>query len=226
MAIENKNRNAEEDASINVAEESRETSWKSKSYMASIFLGDFDISIPDRRGKGYPEQAAADKEVGDEILARIKEWADSNLDGDEIDVISTNTTDVQTFTVNDNSNVGNFDSSIGIDSEIVSGTYPMGSYIALNPVFQAAALSWTRIKTMRFKLFDATESIASMSNSAISKNIWWATRPNTDEYKNCHFLQIRGYIYEKGTNGSLWSGNVKLMKNPLITNLLVRQRTG
>ena len=85
MAIENKNRNAEEDASINVAEESRETSWKSKSYMASIFLGDFDISIPDRRGKGYPEQAAADKEVGDEILARIKEWADVNLDGDEID---------------------------------------------------------------------------------------------------------------------------------------------
>ena len=47
MAIENKNRTAEEDASINVAEESREMEWKSKSYMGSIFVGDFDIDIPE-----------------------------------------------------------------------------------------------------------------------------------------------------------------------------------
>ncbi len=85
MAIENKNRNAEEDASINVAEESRETSWKSKSYMASIFLGDFDITIPDRNGKGFPEQDTFDKLEGDKILARIKVWADQHLDGDKID---------------------------------------------------------------------------------------------------------------------------------------------
>ncbi len=85
MAIENKNRNAEEDASINVAEESRETSWKSKSYMASIFLGDFDVAIPDRNGMGFPEQDPADKLVGDEVLERIKAWADEHLDGDEID---------------------------------------------------------------------------------------------------------------------------------------------
>ena len=50
MAIENKNRTAEEDASINVAEESRETEWKTKSYMASIYLGDFDIYIQMRKG--------------------------------------------------------------------------------------------------------------------------------------------------------------------------------
>ena len=85
MAIENKNRNAEEDASINVAEESRETEWKSKSYMASIFLGDFDISIPDRNGKGFPEQDKTDKAIGDEVLRKISAWADQNLDGDEID---------------------------------------------------------------------------------------------------------------------------------------------
>ena len=85
MAIENKNRTVEEDASINVAEESREQDWKSKSYMGSMFVGDFDISIPTRKGKGYPEQDAADKRIGDEILGRIKIWADEHLDGDAID---------------------------------------------------------------------------------------------------------------------------------------------
>lgn len=85
MAIENKNRTAEEDASINVAEESRETTWKSKSYMGSIFVGDFDIDIPHRRGCGFPEQDPADKATGDSILANIKKWADEYLDGEQID---------------------------------------------------------------------------------------------------------------------------------------------
>ena len=85
MAIENKNRTAEEDASINVAEESREMEWKSKSYMGSIFVGDFDIDIPHRRGRGFPEQDPADKEIGDLILADIKKWADDHLDGEQID---------------------------------------------------------------------------------------------------------------------------------------------
>ena len=85
MAIENKNRTAEEDASINVAEESRETEWKSKSYMASIFVGDFDIDIPMRNGKGYPEQQPDDKLVGDEICAKIDAWARENINGEQID---------------------------------------------------------------------------------------------------------------------------------------------
>lgn len=85
MAIENKNRTAEEDASINVAEESREMEWKSKSYMASIFLGDFDLSIPMRNGMGYPEQDPIDKSEGDRVLSKIRSWADENLDGEQID---------------------------------------------------------------------------------------------------------------------------------------------
>ena len=85
MAIENKNRTAEEDASINVAEESREMEWKSKSYMGSIFVGDFDIDIPHRSGRGFPEQDPVDKEVGDSILDDIKKWADEHLDGEQID---------------------------------------------------------------------------------------------------------------------------------------------
>ena len=85
MAIENKNRTAEADASINVAEESREMEWKSKSYMGSIFVGDFDIDIPHRSGRGFPEQDPVDKEIGDRILGDIKRWADEHLDGEQID---------------------------------------------------------------------------------------------------------------------------------------------
>ena len=85
MAIENKNRNKAEDASINVAEESREMTWKSKSYMASIFLGDFDIDIPYQYGQGFPKQTAEDKEIGDKIISEIKIWADHSIDGEKID---------------------------------------------------------------------------------------------------------------------------------------------
>jgi alkylation response protein AidB-like acyl-CoA dehydrogenase len=81
MAIENKNRNAQEDASIEVAEASRETTWKSKSYMGSIFLGDFDISM----AFPFPEQDPEDKKIGDQFCAKIEEWCIENLDGDEID---------------------------------------------------------------------------------------------------------------------------------------------
>ena len=62
--IENKNRNKEEDKSIAVAEESREADWKSKSFMASIFMGDLDVSMcfP------FPEQDAEDRAIGDQWL--------------------------------------------------------------------------------------------------------------------------------------------------------------
>ena len=79
--IENKNRNKNEDASIAVAEESREESWKSKSYMASIFVGDFDIDM----AFPYPEQDPSDRKIGDDICERVRLWCDENLDGEEID---------------------------------------------------------------------------------------------------------------------------------------------
>lgn len=79
--IENKNRNKNEDASIAVAEESREESWKSKSYMASIFVGDFDIDM----AFPYPEQDPTDRKIGDDICERVRLWCEENLDGEEID---------------------------------------------------------------------------------------------------------------------------------------------
>jgi len=81
MAIENKNRSAAEDESLQVAEESRETTWKSKSYMGSIFLGDFDISM----AYPFPEQEPGDKKLGDEYCAKVDAWCAENIDGEEID---------------------------------------------------------------------------------------------------------------------------------------------
>ncbi len=79
--IENKNRNAEEARSIQVAEESRELDWKSKSFIASLFMGDLDIRLADP----FPGQDPADKVLGDEICARVDAWARENIDGEEID---------------------------------------------------------------------------------------------------------------------------------------------
>ena len=79
--IENKNRNAEEDRSIQVAEESRELDWKSKSFVASLFMGDLDVSMV----APFPEQGPADAAIGDEICARVDAWCQEHLDGDAID---------------------------------------------------------------------------------------------------------------------------------------------
>ena len=79
--IENKNRNKEEDKSIAVAEDSRESDWKSKSFMASMFMGDLDVSMC----YPFPEQAPEDKAIGDEWVAKIDAWCSENINGEEID---------------------------------------------------------------------------------------------------------------------------------------------
>jgi len=79
--IENKNRNKEEDKSIAVAEESRESDWKSKSFMASMFMGDLDVSMC----YPFPQQEEGDKAIGDEWVAKVDAWCAENVDGEEID---------------------------------------------------------------------------------------------------------------------------------------------
>ncbi len=79
--IENKNRNSEEARSIQVAEESRELDWKSKSFIQSLFMGDLDLRLIDP----FPVQDAADKAIGDEVCARVDRWASEHLDGEAID---------------------------------------------------------------------------------------------------------------------------------------------
>ncbi len=79
--IENKNRTQEEAKSIQVAEESRELDWKSKSFMGSMFMGDLDVDL----SYPFPTQSVEDREVGDQVIERFEAWAKDNLDGDAID---------------------------------------------------------------------------------------------------------------------------------------------
>jgi len=81
MAIENKDRSAAEEESLQVAEDSRDSTWKSKSYMGSIFLGDFDIDM----AFPFPEQEPGDKRIGDEYCAKVDAWCAANVNGEEID---------------------------------------------------------------------------------------------------------------------------------------------
>ena len=79
--IENKNRTQEEAKSIQVAEESREMDWKSKSFMGSMFMGDLDVDL----SYPFPTQSVEDREAGDHVIERFEAWAKDNLDGDAID---------------------------------------------------------------------------------------------------------------------------------------------
>jgi alkylation response protein AidB-like acyl-CoA dehydrogenase len=79
--IDNKNRTNEEDASIAVAETNRELDWKSKSFIASLYMGELDpgMCYP------FPEQDPADKAAADELIAKIHAWASEHVDGEAID---------------------------------------------------------------------------------------------------------------------------------------------
>ena len=70
-----------EKQSLAVAEDSRETDWKSKSFMASMFMGDLDVEM----SYPFPEQDPADKAEGDALLEKLNAWAEAELDGDLID---------------------------------------------------------------------------------------------------------------------------------------------
>jgi hypothetical protein len=79
--LENKGRSAEEESSLAVAEASREQEWKSKSFIASIYFGDLDMSL----AHPFPLQSEEDKKIGDDICGRVEEWAKENVDGAAID---------------------------------------------------------------------------------------------------------------------------------------------
>ena len=79
--IENKNRNASEDRSIQVAEDSRELAWKSKSFTAGLYMGALDLGA----AFPFPEQEAADAAIGDDICGRVDAWMREHLDGEAID---------------------------------------------------------------------------------------------------------------------------------------------
>jgi alkylation response protein AidB-like acyl-CoA dehydrogenase len=74
-------RSAAEEQSMAVAEASREQEWKSKSFIAALFMGELDISL----AFPFPLQDPEDKAIGDAICRDVDAWARKNIDGSEID---------------------------------------------------------------------------------------------------------------------------------------------
>ncbi|WP_305046952.1 acyl-CoA dehydrogenase family protein [Geoalkalibacter sp.] len=71
----------DEKRSLEVAEAAREGEWRHPSFVKEMFMGRLkpELIFP------FPEQDAADKTAGDEILAQVREFLVKNLDADRID---------------------------------------------------------------------------------------------------------------------------------------------
>lgn len=72
---------AGERRSLEVAESARETEWEKPSFVQELFMGRLrtDLIFP------YPEQDPEDKNAGDEVLARVKQFLEEKVDADRID---------------------------------------------------------------------------------------------------------------------------------------------
>jgi alkylation response protein AidB-like acyl-CoA dehydrogenase len=79
--LNEKNRSREELEAMDVAESARESEWEHPSFVAELFMGTvrFPSLFP------FPEQAPADRLVGDEYLAKLTAFLDETLDADRID---------------------------------------------------------------------------------------------------------------------------------------------
>jgi len=72
---------AEEKRSLETAEAARETEWQQPSFIGELFMGRLrtDLIFP------YPEQDAADRRAGDEVLAKVEAFLREHVDADRID---------------------------------------------------------------------------------------------------------------------------------------------
>ena len=66
---------------MEVAEDSRQTTWEHPSFAGGLFMGHFD----DKLVWPYPVQGAEDKAVGDELLARLEAFLKAKVDAERID---------------------------------------------------------------------------------------------------------------------------------------------
>ncbi|MBI4342640.1 MAG: acyl-CoA dehydrogenase family protein, partial [Candidatus Omnitrophica bacterium] len=66
---------------LEVTEAAREVEWRHPSVVADLFMGRarFDLVFP------FPEQDPADRQIGDEFLARLTPFLKAQVDPDEID---------------------------------------------------------------------------------------------------------------------------------------------
>jgi len=76
-----KNIGKEARASLEFAEDSRETEWVHPSFAALLYQGQvkWDLIHP------FPRQTEEDKKIGDEFIEKLRAYLDANYDADEVD---------------------------------------------------------------------------------------------------------------------------------------------
>lgn len=81
MSLYDKSIGKEARASLEFAEDSRETEWLHPSYSAMLYQGEvkWDLLHP------FPRQTADDKKIGDEFVATLREFLEKQYDADEVD---------------------------------------------------------------------------------------------------------------------------------------------
>jgi alkylation response protein AidB-like acyl-CoA dehydrogenase len=72
---------AKKQASLDVAEDSRQESWEGKSFVSELFAGNFawDLIHP------FPLQSAEEKKIGDDYIAKLKPILEQYIDPSEVD---------------------------------------------------------------------------------------------------------------------------------------------
>ncbi|MCA9009939.1 MAG: acyl-CoA dehydrogenase family protein [Planctomycetaceae bacterium] len=81
MSLYDKSIGKEARASLEFAEDSRETEWLHPSYSAMLYQGEvkWELLHP------FPRQTSEDKQIGDEFLAKLREFLEKHYDADEVD---------------------------------------------------------------------------------------------------------------------------------------------
>jgi len=81
MSMFDKSLGKEARASLEFAEDSRETEWVHPSFAALLYQGQvkWDLIHP------FPRQTDEDKKIGDEFIEKLRAYLDANYDADEVD---------------------------------------------------------------------------------------------------------------------------------------------
>ena len=81
MSMFDKNIGKEARASLEFAEDSRETEWVHPSFAAMLYQGQvkWDLMHP------FPRQNDEDKRIGDEFIEKLEAYLEANYDADEVD---------------------------------------------------------------------------------------------------------------------------------------------
>jgi len=81
MSMYDKNMSEEKKASLEFAEDQREEQWHHPSFSLGLFHGNVEWSLL----HPFPTQSPQEKKIGDEYLAKVKDFLVKNLNPDEVD---------------------------------------------------------------------------------------------------------------------------------------------